>query len=588
MKSSAPNGSLQLQVATTTPTKNQSQKALYFKQHRQNLEQEIFSLVNTEVIAKNEENISKLANDQLQIENQDIHEFFQQEKQAQLKADIARLKAKQSLNIHPDIKQSLLNKDLAGVGLQLQPIQERNKTPKSKKPNILQQNEQSQQNQAQIVQIRESSDNEQNSVIIQDQSQPVDNRLFVKKLNQERKLREQLKAQKARLAEQRYQEEIEERQRKLEEDLQKREIDRERKREETEKRIQDRLQQRYLSQQKMIVETKKISHNPKLYREFEEKFAQVQQQLEHERLQKLQQMREQYVPKNNFKDHMDGQFRKYDDILREKKDELRRKRGAFENPQQQYSQNDINKYKSKFYEEQIAKDREFKLNHDKSKQEKKRLHDKVDSYAKYVKEMYWPQASDNKREELDLQIQNLKHPVRKPQDFPPQISNRRDNSNKRQSSTADNQQNYKFKGNFRRSEGADVIGQEIRESGIGISNQQYNGGTSGFMSEPESMPKISKNRQSDISHQHNNNGNQLSQISSQPQIQTVNQINGNSMINKNSVHGRPSRLVNLKQQQQYKNQEFENDINGFNVPVDDVSDDYVDNIKSKLQLLDQI
>ena len=39
------------------------------------------------------------------------------------------------------------------------------------------------------------------------------------------------------------------------------------------------------------------------------------------------------MPKNNFKEDIDGHFRKYDDILREKKEELRRKRGAFDHPQ---------------------------------------------------------------------------------------------------------------------------------------------------------------------------------------------------------------------------------------------------------------
>lgn len=38
------------------------------------------------------------------------------------------------------------------------------------------------------------------------------------------------------------------------------------------------------------------------------------------------------------------------------------------------------------------------------REDKKKLYDKVDSYAKYVKEMYGPQPSDAKREELEYRI----------------------------------------------------------------------------------------------------------------------------------------------------------------------------------------
>lgn len=42
--------------------------------------------------------------------------------------------------------------------------------------------------------------------------------------------------------------------------------------------------------------------------------------------------------------------------------------------------------------------------------------DKVGSYAKYVKEMYWPQVSEFKKNELEHIKENLKHPVRRGND----------------------------------------------------------------------------------------------------------------------------------------------------------------------------
>lgn len=38
------------------------------------------------------------------------------------------------------------------------------------------------------------------------------------------------------------------------------------------------------------------------------------------------------MPKANFKQEIEGHYRKYDEIIREKRDEYRRKRDVFENP----------------------------------------------------------------------------------------------------------------------------------------------------------------------------------------------------------------------------------------------------------------
>jgi hypothetical protein len=54
----------------------------------------------------------------------------------------------------------------------------------------------------------------------------------------------------------------------------------------------------------------------------------------------------------------------------------------------------IKNYKSKFYLEQVEEDREIKQQREKLQMEKKKLAEKANSYAKYVREMYAPTVSD--------------------------------------------------------------------------------------------------------------------------------------------------------------------------------------------------
>ena len=42
------------------------------------------------------------------------------------------------------------------------------------------------------------------------------------------------------------------------------------------------------------------------------------------------------------------------------------------------------------------------------------MKDKTQSYAKYVKEIHWPEVSNKKQEELEHIKASLKHPVRQP------------------------------------------------------------------------------------------------------------------------------------------------------------------------------
>jgi len=116
--------------------------------------------------------------------------------------------------------------------------------------------------------------------------------------------------------------ELEERQRKLEEEKANLNAEKERRREEIEKRIKDRIEQRQISQQRMVEETKKISKKPKLFIELEKKFTDEQmREAEKQRIEKLREIKAQHQPVS--KDEITEHARKYEDIIRQKREELR-------------------------------------------------------------------------------------------------------------------------------------------------------------------------------------------------------------------------------------------------------------------------
>ena len=79
----------------------------------------------------------------------------------------------------------------------------------------------------------------------------------------------------------------------------------------------------------MIEETKRISKKPKLYQEIEKKFTEEQlKEVDKERLDKLKEIKELRKPVS--KDDIENHSRKYDDLMRQKKEELRKKRGGLD------------------------------------------------------------------------------------------------------------------------------------------------------------------------------------------------------------------------------------------------------------------
>jgi len=72
------------------------------------------------------------------------------------------------------------------------------------------------------------------------------------------------------------------------------------------------------------------------------------------------------------------------------------------------------RFRSKFMERVIKQEAKSKEERESQQQKKVKRREKTMSYAKYVKEIHWPEASRRKNEELEEMKARLKHPVRHP------------------------------------------------------------------------------------------------------------------------------------------------------------------------------
>lgn len=155
----------------------------------------------------------------------------------------------------------------------------------------------------------------------------------------------------------------------------------------------------------MVEETKKVGKKDKLYLQIEKKFNDEHtQEEERKRSEKLKEIKELRKPVRS--EDIESHSRKYEDVIRQKREELRKKRGMLNLDIAEPMLN----YKSKFYEDLVQQKKETKEHLELEKGEKKRLQEKVGSYAKYVKEMYWPTVSENKRREVESVKENIRKP----------------------------------------------------------------------------------------------------------------------------------------------------------------------------------
>lgn len=128
-------------------------------------------------------------------------------------------------------------------------------------------------------------------------------------------------------------------------------LEKERRREEIQNKIKERIENRQMSQKRMIEETKKISKKQKLYIEIEKKFTdESSKEAEQKRLEKLKEIKAMHQPVS--KDDIISHARKYEEVIRQKREELRAKRGGLGDAIVHYESSErIKNYKSKFYME---------------------------------------------------------------------------------------------------------------------------------------------------------------------------------------------------------------------------------------------
>ena len=142
----------------------------------------------------------------------------------------------------------------------------------------------------------------------------------------------------------------------------------------------------------------------------------------------------------------------------------------------------------------------------KEKIEKKKMQDKVGSYAKYVKEMYWPQVSEQKRLQLESVKENIRHPIRRDNDdntmysAPGGIGQQEKKRSFVRHGTADNRVNYKQLKNKNVTSVRNL--QNYTKDEIMSSHSSQNGQNdqknNGFMSEPEMIDQKRKPQRRNI------------------------------------------------------------------------------------------
>lgn len=92
-----------------------------------------------------------------------------------------------------------------------------------------------------------------------------------------------------------------------------------------------------------------------------------------------------------------------------------------------YGVYDENRYKTKFYEKAIQEEKFKESDKRVASQDRKRKHEKMNNYAKIVKEMHWPQVSERKRKEMEEKKQSIENSG-KPMFKSPQLKSRYNNS----------------------------------------------------------------------------------------------------------------------------------------------------------------
>eukprot|EP00826_Nyctotherus_ovalis_P009449 TRINITY_DN12500_c0_g1_i10.p1 TRINITY_DN12500_c0_g1~~TRINITY_DN12500_c0_g1_i10.p1 ORF type:complete len:423 (-),score=173.64 TRINITY_DN12500_c0_g1_i10:91-1359(-) len=180
----------------------------------------------------------------------------------------------------------------------------------------------------------------------------------------------------------------------------------------------EQIKRRREEEQKKLAEARQRFHSiPEdqyLYRKLESKYnAEVLMPILEERKRELAQKRNRYKPIS--KEELDEHMKKHDFTIAQKASnklsELRLRR---ENTLE--TQTALRQYKSSLMERHIQEEKRLREERERRKLEINERREKMENYAKLVKETHAVKPSETKATELKANIEKLKHPVRQPRD----------------------------------------------------------------------------------------------------------------------------------------------------------------------------
>ena len=181
-----------------------------------------------------------------------------------------------------------------------------------------------------------------------------------------------------------------------------------RRRDEIEFRIRARKENRMKSMQEMEERTKAIgSSKTRLHHELQQRFKEVEAKT-NMNVSNLENIKNRLDPEQEAQ-LLSVSQNKYEDILRAKREELKKKRGAlevnadldidpnFKAPRHPRSGSNHVSYKSKIHQDLRAEKHDAKLQLQREYQDKVEKHARVKNYSKNVKEMYMPSAKERNK-----------------------------------------------------------------------------------------------------------------------------------------------------------------------------------------------
>ncbi|CDW87268.1 UNKNOWN [Stylonychia lemnae] len=231
-----------------------------------------------------------------------------------------------------------------------------------------------------------------------------DAQLLIKRLNEDKKEREQKKLIQQKLEQEKRKKGEDEIMRKQEEEMFKKEEEKRKKQEEIEKKFQDKHQERQKYREDSQVKIKTVINSKPLYKQYEEKYIQEIEmpQLEMKKKQ-LEELRNLHKPiqKQDLLEHA----MKYERMKQQQLEDIKKHRDLSIQAEKDRTANLRYKIKESLNLSVIDPK---KIEDEKILEERKKYTDKVRNYAKQVKEMYWPKVSETKQLELEQRIDQLR------------------------------------------------------------------------------------------------------------------------------------------------------------------------------------